>query len=98
MPTSVFFGTNKLIANLLAATFLKGQNMTSSLLQSTQWLAKRLGLSVTTIERLRAQGSTDIPQHITIGSSIKYDEASVEAWIQARFQPSATLPMERSQS
>ena len=65
--------------------------MTTSFLQSTPWLAKRLGLSVTTVERLRAQGSTNIPLHITIGSSIKYDEATVEAWIQARLQASAAL-------
>lgn len=63
--------------------------MTTCSLQSTSWLAKRLGLSVTTIERLRAQGSTDIPQHITIGSSIKYDEATVEAWIQSRLHAPA---------
>jgi predicted DNA-binding transcriptional regulator AlpA len=65
--------------------------MTISSLQSTAWLAKWLGLSVTTIERLRAQKSNKIPPHITIGSSIKYDEATVNAWIQSRLEASAAL-------
>ena len=30
-------------------------------MRSTGWLAQRLGLSVTTIERFRAQGSPDLP-------------------------------------
>lgn len=50
-------------------------------LKDTAWLAKRLGLSVTTIERLRAKASTDIPPHLTIGHSIRYDEATVEQWL-----------------
>ena len=66
--------------------------MTPNSLQSTAWLAKRLGLSVTTIERLRAQSPADSPPHIMIGSSIKYDGAAVEAWIQARLQPVAVQP------
>ncbi len=60
-------------------------------MKSTNWLAQRLDLSVVTIERLRAQCSTDIPMHITIGSSIKYDEASVEAWIASRLHAAAEL-------
>jgi predicted DNA-binding transcriptional regulator AlpA len=65
--------------------------MAISSLQTTAWLSKRLGLSLTTIERLRAQNAKELPPHITIGSSIKYDEATVEAWLQSRLQASATV-------
>ena len=50
-------------------------------MRSTGWLAQRLGLSVTTIERLRAQGSPDLPPCRTIGKSKRYDEQVVEQWI-----------------
>ena len=65
--------------------------MTINSLQSTAWLAKRLGLSITTVERLRAQNSHALPQHITIGRSIKYDEGKVNAWIQSRLEASEAL-------
>ena len=52
-----------------------------SQMRSTGWLAQRLGLSVTTIERLRAQGSQDLPPCRTIGKSKRYDERAVEQWI-----------------
>lgn len=58
--------------------------MQPSMLRSSRWLAQRLGLSVTTVERLRASGSTDLPPAITIGRSIRYDEAAVERWINER--------------
>ena len=50
-------------------------------MRSTGWLAQRLGLSVTTIERLRAQGSQDLPPCRTIGKSKRYDVQVVEQWI-----------------
>ena len=50
-------------------------------MRSTGWLAQRLGLSITTIERLRAQGSQDLPPCRTIGKSKRYDEQVVEQWI-----------------
>lgn len=56
-------------------------------LQPTRWLAQRLGLSVSTIERLRARGDRNLPPHVVIGpQSIRYDEAVVEAWLAARMQ------------
>ncbi|MDD3355209.1 hypothetical protein [Zoogloea sp.] len=49
-------------------------------LQPTRWLAQRLGLSVSTIERLRARGDRNLPPHVLIGpQTIRYDEAVVEA-------------------
>jgi predicted DNA-binding transcriptional regulator AlpA len=53
-------------------------------LMPTSWLAQRLNISITTIERLRAQQSPDLPPHVTIGKSIRYDECVVEAWLQAK--------------
>lgn len=56
--------------------------MTINTLQSTAWLAKRLGLSVSTIERLRARGEGELPPHIFIGRhTYRYDAAVVEAWL-----------------
>jgi predicted DNA-binding transcriptional regulator AlpA len=57
-----------------------------SSLKDTVWLAERLGLSVSTIERLRARLSKDIPTHLTIGKSIRYDLAAVEKWIADKMQ------------
>lgn len=59
-------------------------------LRSTRWLAQRLGLSVSTIERLRARGDRNLPPHVVIGSqTIRYDEVVVEAWLEARMLVSA---------
>jgi len=42
-------------------------------LQPTRWLAQRLGLSVSTLERLRARGDRNLPPHVVIGpQSIRY--------------------------
>ncbi len=54
-------------------------------LKTTEWLAKRLNLSVSTIERLRAAKDFEqIPDHICLGGSIRYCESYVEKWIQKR--------------
>lgn len=56
----------------------------------TRWLAQRLGLSVSTIERLRAHGDRNLPPHVVIGpQTIRYDEAVVEAWLAARMRSAA---------
>ena len=61
-------------------------------LQPTSWLAKRLGLSVSTVERLRSRGCDTLPPHIVIGGhSIRYDELVVEAWIEKRMRPDAEV-------
>ena len=56
-------------------------------LQGTRWLAKRLGLSVSTIERLRSENSLDIPPHVRIGNGYRYDELYVEYWLEKRLNP-----------
>lgn len=59
--------------------------MTTNTLQTTSWLAKRLGLSVSTIERLRARGEGLLPPHLVIGRhTIRYDVDVVEDWLVAR--------------
>jgi len=66
--------------------------MTTNTLQPTAWLAKRLGLSVSTIERLRARGEGQLPPHLVIGRhTIRYDVTVVEDWLVAR----QGLPRER---
>ena len=50
------------------------------------------GLSVSTIERLRARGDRNLPPHVVIGpQSIRYDEAVVEAWLAARMHGAAEV-------
>jgi len=59
--------------------------MNTNTLQPTSWLAKRLGLSVSTIERLRTRGEGQLPPHLVIGQrTIRYDLAAVEDWLAAR--------------
>ena len=59
--------------------------MTDNSLLSTAWLAKRLGLSVSTIERLRAQNEGELPPYLVVGRrTIRYDEAVVADWLVAR--------------
>lgn len=66
--------------------------MTVRSLQPTRWLAQRLGLAISTIERLRARGDRNLPPHVVIGpQSIRYDEAVVEAWLAARMQGAAEV-------
>ncbi len=60
-------------------------------LRDTKWLAGRLGLSVSTIEKLRAMKSIAIPKCITINRSVRYDEAYVERWISTKFEDHITL-------
>lgn len=64
--------------------------MTENVLQPTSWLAKRLGLSVSTVERLRVRNPAALPPHIHIGSSIRYDEVVVNAWLQTRLATQVT--------
>lgn len=66
--------------------------MQNRTLQPTSWLAKRLGLSISTVERLRAQGSPDLPPYITIGGSIRYSDVDVEAWIADRLKAGQQQP------
>lgn len=67
--------------------------MTTNILQPTSWLAKRLGLSISTIERLRARGEGQLPPHLVIGRhTIRYDVAVVEDWLAARQHGWVTAP------
>lgn len=67
--------------------------MTTNTLQPTSWLAKRLGLSVSTIERLRARGEGQLPPHLVIGRhTIRYDMAVVEDWLAAQQHDRVSTP------
>jgi predicted DNA-binding transcriptional regulator AlpA len=67
--------------------------MTTNTLQPTSWLAKRLGLSVSTIERLRARGEGQLPPHVVIGRhTIRYDVTVVEDWLATRQHGRVSVP------
>lgn len=53
-------------------------------LKDTVWLAKRLNLSVTTVERFRVKAPKLVPPCIKLGNSIRYDEDTVEAWLKEK--------------
>lgn len=50
------------------------------MMKNTAWLAKYLGVSVKTIERLRATDPSHLPPFINIGKSIRYNESTVHTW------------------
>lgn len=67
--------------------------MTTNNLQPTSWLAKRLDLSVSTIERLRTRGEGQLPPHLVTGRhTIRYDVAVVEDWLAARQHGRMSVP------
>jgi len=53
-------------------------------LHDTKWLAKRLNLSVSTIEKLRAQNSQELPIPIQINKTIRYSDSYVEWWLETK--------------
>ena len=56
-------------------------------MRDTAWLAARLGISITTIERMRVREPHNLPPHLVIGQKlIRYDEEKVEDWIVKRLQ------------
>jgi hypothetical protein len=55
-------------------------------LRTTTWLAERLDLSVTTVEKMRSKSPEKLPPHINFGTSIRYDEDLVEVWLKEKIQ------------
>lgn len=53
-------------------------------LMPTSWLAEKLNLSVSTVERLRSHHPDQLPPHVAIGRTIRYDERVVDAWLQKK--------------
>jgi len=67
--------------------------MTTPCLHDTAWLAKKLGLSVSTIERLRTRGQGDLPPYLQVGlRTIRYDESVVDEWLRTQRQDSPRVP------
>lgn len=56
-------------------------------LKNTEWLANRLNISVSTVERLRNQEPSKIPPHIMIGNVIRYNGDFVEWWLLQQTTP-----------
>jgi predicted DNA-binding transcriptional regulator AlpA len=89
LHSCLYFSNNR----LAIPTYAMDKNMQETLipkLQPTKWLAQRLNLSLTTIERLRTQSPQSLPPHVAIGKSIRYDERAVENWLQAQLKISAS--------
>ena len=53
-------------------------------LRDTKWLAKRLGLKVATIEKMRSRYENLPPHYFIFNSIVRYDERDVDEWIKAR--------------
>lgn len=64
-------------------------------LKNTRWLAERLGLSITTIERMRSKQPELLPPWIGIGKSIRYEESVVEQWLLDRSHVQPDLAAEQ---
>jgi len=56
-------------------------------LHDSKWLAEKLNLSVSTIEKFRAEKPDDLPKPIIINKSIRYCETHVDWWIQKQLEP-----------
>jgi len=55
-------------------------------LHDTKWLADKLGISISTIEKLRAKDSIEIPIAIQINKTIRYSESYVEWWLEKKLK------------
>lgn len=51
-------------------------------LKDTKWLAQLLGVSVSAIEKRRSHDPSTLPVPIRIGRMVRYDEATVFAWLE----------------
>lgn len=55
--------------------------MIENSLKDSIWLAERFGVSLSTIQKLRAYKPEKLPAAVRIGRAVRYDPATVEAWI-----------------
>jgi predicted DNA-binding transcriptional regulator AlpA len=51
-------------------------------LHDSKWLAELLAVSVSTIEKRRSQNPSSLPPPIRLGKTVRYDEATVFAWLE----------------
>jgi|APLak6261658528_1056013.scaffolds.fasta_scaffold46980_2 predicted DNA-binding transcriptional regulator AlpA len=51
-------------------------------LRDSKWLALLLGISVSAIEKRRSTDPSSLPAPIRIGRMVRYDEATVFAWLE----------------
>lgn len=61
-------------------------------LRTSEWLAKRLGISLSTLERYRSKKVISLPPYIMVGNVIRYDEKVVDEWLYIGKRPEPTLP------
>jgi predicted DNA-binding transcriptional regulator AlpA len=51
-------------------------------LRDSKWLAQLLGISVSAIEKRRSNDPSSLPAPIRIGRMVRYNEATVFAWLE----------------
>ncbi|WP_417228258.1 helix-turn-helix transcriptional regulator [Amphritea sp.] len=60
--------------------------MNKNRLMDSTWLAERLGVSLSTIQKLRAYHPHKLPKAVRIGRAVRYDPETVESWIMDNMQ------------
>ncbi len=50
-------------------------------LMDSKWLADRLGVSLSSIQKLRAYTPEKRPTAVRVGRAVRYDPETVEQWI-----------------
>jgi len=81
------------MSGLLTAKGEMAPTTASSLLVSAQTLAKRLGVSVRTLWRLRGGGK--LPPPIRLGGAVRWRTAEIDAWIEAGCPDASTWAARR---
>lgn len=55
-------------------------------LMDSKWLAERLGVSLSSVQKLRAYEPEKLPKAVRIGRAVRYDPETVETWIMENMQ------------
>lgn len=66
---------------------------TNPSLKTSRWLAQRLGISLTSVETLRKKQPDQLPPALILGRSIRYDEQTVENWLQEKLHSGPAVPV-----
>ena len=56
-------------------------------LHDSKWLAEKLNLSISTIEKLRSEQPDELPQPIILNKTIRYCELHVDWWLHKKIDP-----------
>lgn len=65
-------------------------------LLTVQETASVLGLAVSTLNRARVYGTSDLPPHCKIGKSVRYRLSTVQSWIASRAEYQHTTQQQQA--